>query len=104
EAPGLAEVHRHAADEKRGIAAGLGENEGHQRGRGGLARVPATTTERREVRNSSDKSAGNETSGMWRSVAASTSTWSRRHTLPTTTRSGAQSRFAGRKPSITGMF
>ena len=42
---------------------------------------------------------GTTRAGSSRSCAASTSTWSLRQTLPTTTASGAQSRFAGPKPS-----
>ena len=37
QAPGPAEVKRHAANEKRRVPAGLGEHEGHQRGRSRLA-------------------------------------------------------------------
>ena len=65
--------------------------------------VPATTTDRRWARNSSDSSAGNEVSGSLRSCAASTSMWSLRQTLPTTTRSGDQSRLLGPNPSKTGI-
>ncbi len=64
--------------------------------------VPATTTECLPSRKSFPNNDGNDSSGILRSVAASTSTWSLRQTFPTTTHSDPQSRFAARKPSKVG--
>jgi hypothetical protein len=60
--------------------------------------VPATTSERREGSSSFASSDGKLSSGSPRASAATTSTWSRLHTLPTTTQSGPQSRFSAAKP------
>ena len=103
QAPGLPEVQRHAADQERRDRARrpcstcASSDEVVV-----LPCVPATTTERacrRPAGTACRTATGTTPAGCCRSCAASTSTWSLRQTLPTTTASGAQSRFAGPKPS-----
>ena len=64
--------------------------------------VPATTIECLPSSSRSPSTAGNDVSGMPRSWAALTSTWSLPWTLPTTTSSGPQSRFCAPYGIITG--
>ena len=66
--------------------------------------VPLTTMLWRPASSCSPSTAGNEVSVRPRSRAAATSTWSREWVLPTTTRSGCQSRLDGENPSNTGIF
>jgi hypothetical protein len=101
--PALAEGDRHAADEQAGIAAGLGQDVGDQRrGRGlavGAGDDDAVAAGQELLAEHRRERGQGQAALAGRRDLDVIAEWA----LPTTTRSGPQSRLAGANPSNTGM-